>query len=225
MSTDENSLSTCHCCSPAMKEEQQQQHRRWPATDVPDELSRSQDGGKRQSQSGRSMIEMLVVAALILVIAAIALPSFANMMRTYKLRGDARGIAAQLALVRIRAASDFAQGELSFNTSAGTYQLALCPAPCSGTWTNEGGTVYLSAGNSFGYGSIAAAAGTQSSISQSTNIIFNSRGIPVDTTGAPTSNYAIYLTDGQGGYVAVTVDASSRIRIWSYGGSSWIQVD
>ena len=44
-------------------------------------------------------------------------------------------------------------------------------------------------------------------------VIFNSRGIPVDTTGSPTGDDAIYVTDGTAVY-GITVAATGFIRTW-----------
>jgi hypothetical protein len=44
-------------------------------------------------------------------------------------------------------------------------------------------------------------------------IIFNSRGIPIDSAGAPTGGNGLYLTDGTGVY-AVTITATPLIRFW-----------
>jgi len=60
-----------------------------------------------------------------------------------------------------------------------------------------------------------------SAISNTACILFNSRGIPVDSTGTPTSNDSVYLTDGSGGYFAVTAAPSGRIRIYHWAASAW----
>jgi hypothetical protein len=44
-------------------------------------------------------------------------------------------------------------------------------------------------------------------------IVFNSRGVPVDTTGAPTPNDAIYVTDGSS-VKGVTVSSGGLILAW-----------
>jgi hypothetical protein len=79
--------------------------------------------------------------------------------------------------------------------------------------------------SAFGYGSLTTPAGTQASISQSSVIAFNSRGIPLDSTGNPTGNDAIYLNNGNGVYYAVTVSSSGRVSVWQLNGSgsTWIQ--
>jgi hypothetical protein len=50
-------------------------------------------------------------------------------------------------------------------------------------------------------------------IGNSACIMFNSRGIPIDSTGAPTAAYALYITDGTAVF-GVTVSATSAIRLW-----------
>jgi hypothetical protein len=82
---------------------------------------------------------------------------------------------------------------------------------------------------SFGYGFISTApSNTQTTIGQATLckdgspladvantacVIFNSRGIPVDSSGAPTGSYALYINDGTFCY-GVTIAATGFIRTW-----------
>jgi hypothetical protein len=82
----------------------------------------------------------------------------------------------------------------------------------------------------FGYGPVSAAPlNTQSSIGPSplcknnatppvdvantACIVFNSRGLPVDSTGSPFGNDAIYVTDGSAVY-GITIAATGFIRTW-----------
>ena len=50
-------------------------------------------------------------------------------------------------------------------------------------------------------------------------IVFNSRGIPVDSTGSPFGDDAIYVTDGSAVY-GITVAATGFIRTWRTNASS-----
>jgi Tfp pilus assembly protein FimT len=95
----------------------------------------------------------------------------------------------------------------------------------------------------FGYGSLGSApSGTESTLAQapacqtdaettagtvgdaasSACIVFNSRGIPVDNSGAPTTNDALYVTDSSSVY-GVTVLATGLIQTWRSGltSTSW----
>ena len=173
---------------------------------------------------GFSMVELVVVVMLIMMIAALALPRAISMQRALNATSDARNIASQLALVKMRAASSFTQSRLNCDTSARSCQLEVCTSKgtssCN-TFSPQGGPIRLSQNISFGFGGISTPAGTQASIQNTTQIIFNSRGIPVDTTGVPTGNYALYITSDTGNTYAVTVSPTGQVAVWQYSGSSW----
>ena len=44
----------------------------------------------------------------------------------------------------------------------------------------------------------------------------------MDASGAPTGDYAIYLTSANGLTYAVTVSRSGRVNMWEYVGSAWV---
>ena len=183
----------------------------------------------RQHKSGYSTIELTLLGAVLLVLATSAFPTSMNALRGYKLSGAARSIAGQLALVRLRASADFTQARLNVNLTAGTYQIEVCTTKNTATggcttFTMEGGTQYLPNGISFSFGSITTAASLQTTIAQTVPILFNSRGIPVDSTVNPTSNNALYVTDGKGNYYAVTVSVSGRTLMYRYINGSWTRI-
>lgn len=174
----------------------------------------------RISERGISVAELAMNMAIILILASMSLPAVTRTVQTYRLQSDARRIYSLVTLARMRAAADFTKGELSSNLAAGTYQIMLYDKP-SNSYVNEGGTQSLSSGNSFSYGTITVPAGTQNTIAQSAAIVFNSRGIPVDSGGTPTGNYVLYLSNGSGLYYAISVSITGTINIWSYNGGIW----
>jgi hypothetical protein len=116
---------------------------------------------------------------------------------------------------------------------------------CSSNYTspNAPPSTLLLTTVTFGYGSLGSApSGTQSTLGQapacqtdaetaagnvgdaasSACIVFNSRGIPVDNTGAPTSADALYVTDSISVY-GVTVLPTGLIQTWRSGltSTSW----
>jgi Tfp pilus assembly protein FimT len=178
---------------------------------------------RMRSQRGSTLIELAVNVAIIGVLTATTLPSVTTMVSVYRLQGAARTMAGELTLAKLRASALFTQAEVSSSTASGTFQLQIYNKTTA-AFTTEGGTQYLPQGISFSYGTITAAAGTQTTISQSTHIIFNSRGIPIDNTGAPTGTYAIYLKDNtKGMYFAVTESVNGKVDVWRYSGSGWVQ--
>jgi hypothetical protein len=80
----------------------------------------------------------------------------------------------------------------------------------------------------FGFGSVGVAAGDPNEQGnapvQSNTITFNSLGLPVDNTGAPSQQNAIYVINTSTQQVgAVTVSLSGRVMGWLWEGGRWVQ--
>jgi prepilin-type N-terminal cleavage/methylation domain-containing protein len=187
---------------------------------------------KYKSARGFSLIEMMMALAIMGVLAAVALPIMSNALKNEKISGDARDISNYISVAKMRAAAKFTQARIYVDLTGNQYQLQTCndpkTLPCQ-AWTAENAWVALSSAGSFGFGSISSApSNTQTTIGQATLckdgspladvansacVIFNSRGIPVDTSGAPTGGYALYINDGIDCY-GITVAGTGFIRTW-----------
>jgi prepilin-type N-terminal cleavage/methylation domain-containing protein len=190
-------------------------------------------------QAGFSLIELMMVVVIIGVLGAIAIPMSGNTLRYLKLSGDARDIANATAVTKMRAAAKFTKARLYLDVNARTYYIqtftkgttTACPTNPVGCWQTEGGASLLSSSVSFGFGPVTAAPpDTQGTIGQAppcmnngfplsvpiantSCIVFNSRGIPVDNSNNPTGLDAAYVTDGTAVY-GITVAATGFIRTW-----------
>jgi hypothetical protein len=168
-----------------------------------------------------------------------AIPSITSTRRNYRALGDARDVAAEILLAKMRAASDFTQTRAYFDTSLNTFRLEIWDK-ANNVWAidNPTGTYNLSPGITLGFGAqtnpppttqaaIGQAAacmpgtagppplpGGGTAIANSACVVFNSRGIPVDNNGAATGNDAIYISDGANGLYATTVSATGLIQTW-----------
>ena len=179
---------------------------------------------RASSEAGFNLIDISIVLAVMMLVVALVLPQATASLRAFRVASDARSIASQLALVKMRAANGFTQARLNCDTTTNSCQVELCTskgATACNTFTAEGGPINLSTGVSFGADGITTPAGTQSAFSDVTRILFNSRSIPIDNSGAATGDYALYLEDQYDNKYAVTVYATGRIAVWRYNGSSW----
>lgn len=184
------------------------------------------------SHLGFSVIELLVVVAIIMVMAAASLPMYNRVVHTFAIRNNANGIMGLMTTARMRAAADFARTKMTCDTS--TSQCSVLVASFAGGSANPATSDFktdsqspqrlvLSKGVSFGVPSgVSAGVGGQSSPSQGSTVagcsyctIFNSRGLPVGTDGKLISDYAIYLQDAQYNLaMAVSVDVSGKAAVY-----------
>jgi prepilin-type N-terminal cleavage/methylation domain-containing protein len=187
-----------------------------------------EDGrSSKSNQLGFSMVEVLTVLLISLVAAAFAIPMVKTIASDLRIAGDVRGIADEIALAKMRAASDFTQARLYADLNANTYHLEIWQKSGGGSWVTEGGTHQLSSGITLGLSGLGTAPpNTQSTMAQAAAcknsgatvantacVLFNSRGIPVDSDGTPTATDAIYITD-RTSVMGVTVSAMGLFQTW-----------
>jgi prepilin-type N-terminal cleavage/methylation domain-containing protein len=210
---------------------------------------RQQPGGPRPigrcptaSSCGFTLVELLVVAAIAVVLMAIAIPNLINSVSLAKLRGGMSDLSGIFQTCRTQAIKGNATKHLIFTTSSTGQWLAYvddwtvplgltAPVPPPQVWlpsqfnkvaapssisTNP---TPLTPANVGEYG-----ASTPDIID---SICFNSRGMPCACPASASANcsgitrgYAFYFTQGSQ-WAAVAVSPAGRIKTYVWSGSAW----
>lgn len=183
------------------------------------------------TDSGFTLIEVLVVCALIGIVAAMVVPQTTSMMAGYKLKGNAEALNNMVMLAKMRAGSKYSRARVRADLGARTFQLETWNKTTS-QWEPDGGVMQLGEAVTFGFAGIGTPPpNTQAVIGQSgpctddlganvantACITFNSRGMPVQNVlppaGTVISNSALYITDGAAVY-GTTVTMTPFITFW-----------
>jgi len=196
-------------------------------------------GLQADNEDGLSLIELVFALGVAATIAAVAVPMTSGSLDVFRLSGDARGVANSIAVAKMRAAAHFTQARLFVDLAGGAYRIESWDKDAT-AWVATAGWASLSPGVGFGVGTLEEPPpNSQASIGQAPPckdddgadiastacVVFNSRGVPVDSTGSPTASDAVYVASGSTVYGA-TVSATGLIRLWradSAADAAWVQ--
>ena len=201
----------------------------------------------RKRQSGFSLIELLIVIAIIMVIAAMAMPNVMNAINNIRLRGSATevaGLLQQCRQVAVRNNRYYTVKPVIVTGARGAYvdlnynntfdNVAPAPEPLIQFAANVN-VVIAGAPNTANLFANAFQGGfAPLSVLPS----FNARGLPcvgpgnappppnsVCNNNAGAVGFVYYLNQtrpfGAVGWAAITVTPAGRIRVWTYSGSTW----
>ena len=189
------------------------------------------------SSAGFSLVELMAFMALMVCLAAFVLPFTRSALTAMNLTSDARNVSSATGLAKMRAAAFFTKARLYIDLAGGTYRVERWRKVPAG-WVTEGVVAPLSPTVTFGFAGLGSAPpNTQAAIAQAPAcldnadqpiantacVVFNSRGIPVDSTNTPFAGGAVYMSDGATVF-GVTISAGGLIRLWrsNIGTSNWV---
>jgi type II secretory pathway pseudopilin PulG len=184
---------------------------------------------KLSRTSGFTTLELLLVIGIVGVLAAFSLPLVDQTIDSFRIVGASRSVTNAIAVAKIRAASTFTRVRLFVDLSTGTHKLQrLDKSTVPMSWVDDGGLTYLPTGVVFGFSSVtdppddsqvvigqapACEDDLGAAIGNTSCVIFNSRGVPVNTEGDPEGEYVLYITDDTAVF-GVTVAPTGMIRLW-----------
>ena len=181
-------------------------------------------------QDGFSLLDMVAVMAVVGTLAAMALPLTLGSVRAHRLGSDAAALKHAVGLAKMRASAQFSRARVRVDIPANTFRVQVWDK-AAGVWADDGGPNVMNAGVTFGTGGLAAPPpNTQAVIGMSPActpgltaadpiagtacVIFNSRGLPVDSDGDLFGGHALYLTSDTG-VAGVTVTTTPLVRAWT----------
>lgn len=199
---------------------------------------------RRSRESGFSMTELVIVVAIILIVAAVAIPNGIRAWYNMELRATGDQVAGLMQQARLLAAKNNAYFTVCYQTNQGMQTVYLTQVTLSSTSACTFSTKYMiDLARSISAAS-AAPTGTNPSpytLSGDTSpgtpcdntctLAFSPRGLPCKfdtsttpaTCSTPASSYFVYYFNAisANGNAAVLVTKAGRTRAFTWNGSSW----
>ena len=200
-----------------------------------DDSYRRVHAGSSGRRAGVTLIEIIIVLAIISVVATMGVPKFLKLVSSYKVNDNGRRLQSVATLAHVKAAARNTRYRVTHGTSSYTLQYCADDVttrvnPCS-TWsldetsaaqTLPGGVTFSLTGIT-NAPPIVTCASSPCTASQDTEMTFNSRGLLFDeTSNAPATVRCFYLTGTNADPVAVCSVLTGRTIVYRLAGSTWI---
>lgn len=185
----------------------------------------------RRPVRGFSILELIIVVAITLTVAAIAIPRVVSTTQNFKLRSTASGLSGLIQKCRMLSVARNAFYPVKYVTSGGVNYVYI-DINGDGTINTAENTNILvppniafdTTGGGFSLSSM--------SLSYTPVVglpVFNPRGLPCIVSSGVCSvtgqGYIYYLRQdravGAAGWAAVTVSPAGRVQVWTWDGTNW----
>jgi prepilin-type N-terminal cleavage/methylation domain-containing protein len=199
---------------------------------------------RRTRESGFTMVELIIVVAVVLAVTAMATPKVLQMIYNVRLRSSAYELSGLMQAARTQAIRDNKYLYLCYKVIQNrTRAWVAADNTCSAPGANDqqvqmGGNVTITtSGAPSGLNSTLLSFSPPTGVLVTAKPAFNSRGLPcylssgrcssiyAGAFSSQTVSYILYLTDsrpvGANGWAAVAISPAGRMQVWSYRGNSW----
>lgn len=169
------------------------------------------------SQSGFSIIEVIIVVAIVMILAALTGRAMWSAVGTYRLTSAGRSIAALSQLAKIKATARNERYRVTANSATSTYRLERWNGSA---WVPDAGAEDnpLPPGVTFVTTAVASpptSGGMTLSAGPDTEMAFNTRGLLVNGTApAPINSRCFYLTSSTTRVLAVCSTLAGRTTVY-----------
>lgn len=187
--------------------------------------------------SGFSLVELMTVVAIILIVAAIAMPAIQRINVTYQMNAAGHSAAGLLQQARLQAVKSNQPAYAQYTTTTTPNMVFVNGDPTVTTYAIGNPDVILSSRISFqtagmpdhsqlkAYLGVTPVTAGSPSLQTGTAIGFNARGLPClegatpavcqqQDAGGATPVFIWFISDGNGAWGAITVTAAGRIKSW-----------
>ncbi|HKD81642.1 MAG TPA: GspH/FimT family pseudopilin [Candidatus Angelobacter sp.] len=170
-------------------------------------------------ESGFSLLELVIVCAVLAIIAAIAVPNITQANANYKLNAAGHSIAGLLQQARMQAVKTNQPAYAKYDATG----MVFVTDDPTAAYTSGNPDVYLPGGFSFqstppDSSQLDAYLGGTAQVPAS--VAFNARGLPCVPNTNPavcpstTVGFEWFIQDSRGAWEAVTVTPSGRVKSW-----------
>ena len=179
----------------------------------------------KEGEHGFSLAEIMVAVVLLLLFAALTVPSLTTALNAWQLNADARKISTTLMSAKLRTTSQATRYRVHFDVPNNSFNCQRFNRT-TGNYVDIADESAVTLSDGISNSGIRLTADSPSGptgfpTTSSEFVIFNSRGIPVDNGGVPTGANVVYLSNSSTSY-AVTVSQVGRIQLWKLDGSQWV---
>jgi len=169
------------------------------------------------NKKGFTLIELMIVIAIMGIISAISAPNIVKGLPKYRLKRAARDITSNIRGARSIAIKTKKDVPIQFDLDKHRYSINGKWYPNADITTNNALSEYYGSGLSFGLGNSAGVDEAQGDSCSFTGnqVIFNSRGINRTDPGA------IFITNNEGAAYRTRINAAGTILLQKWTGAAW----